>query len=218
MHTIKREDEKQVFRIFYSTIKYCFSLLLQYHQGGIFMCNLFGCNGNCRCNCRPNTVVLRGPQGPVGPSGARGPIGPQGPVGATGATGASGTNDILYATSGTASVGTGAIIPLTLNASTSGATASVTNGSVNLPSAGTYLVSYFANGSTTDGTQSVSLYLNGAAINGETVSATTSQGGKSALSKTVLLTITGAGTLSLHNSSAETLTLDSASITVLKTS
>lgn len=199
------------------------------------MCNLF-CNGNCRCNCRPNTVILRGPQGPVGPSGARGPIGPQGPAGATGATGAtgavgpvgpqgpagatgsSGTNDILYATSGAASVGVGAIIPLTLNSSTTGATTSVTNDSVNLPSAGTYLVSYFANGSTTDGAQSVSLYLNGAAISGETVSATTPQGGKSALSKTVLVTTTGASTLSLYNVSAETLTLDSASITVLKTS
>ncbi|MBQ8196668.1 MAG: collagen-like protein, partial [Clostridia bacterium] len=168
-----------------------------------------------------------GPQGPVGPAGATGATGatgPQGPVGPTGATGAtgpqgpSGTNDIIYASSATATVGADAIIPLTLNAATPGNTMSVSAaGEISLPEAGSYLVSYFVNGSTADGSVTAQLYLDGTPIADESITEVNTAGALSSLSKTALINTTGAGTLSLYNGSAGDLTLSNASITVLKT-
>ncbi len=164
-----------------------------------------------------------GSQGPAGPAGATGPqgpagaTGPQGPAGATGPQGPAGTNDIIYAgTNTTQTVAANTIIPITQLVATPGATTSVSANAVNLPEAGTYLVSYFVNGSTTTDPLSVSLYLDGAPLAGEVIQisdATTPSSG----SKTVLVNTTGAGTLSLYNTSTDTATLSSATLTVLKT-
>lgn len=178
------------------------------------MCCLFGNNCNCN-NCNRNIVTNRGPQGPAGP---RGPIGPQGATGATGAQGPSGTNNIIYAgTNTTQTVATNTVIPISLITATAGTTMSVSSNAVNLPEAGTYLVAYFVNGSVTTGSLAVSLYLNGSQISGETITLDGSDGTTNAAGKTILITVTGAGTLTLVNTSADTATLNSATITVLKT-
>lgn len=184
------------------------------------MCLICGCNNGNNNRCNNNARYIRGPMGPAGAVGARGPIGPQGPVGATGATGPqgpSGTNDVIYATSGTATVAANAIIPLSLSSSTASSTMSVSGGSINLPQAGYYLLSYFAGGSVAEGTFRVSLYLNGAAINGENFTISTT-GGTSAAEKTVLLYVNAPGTLSIYNVSNASANVESASITALKIS
>ena len=161
-----------------------------------------------------------GPQGPTGATGATGPIGPQGPTGATGPQGpqgVSGTNDIIYAGSNTTqTVASGAIVPITEIASTPTTTLSVVGNEVILPEAGNYLVSYFVNGSVPTGNLSYSLYLNGAPITGEAI-LMSSAGDIEAGGKTILITTTDAGTLSVYNTSDETASLTSATITVLKT-
>ena len=208
------------------------------------MCCLFGCNSNqngCNCQrCNQNPVVIRGPigptgatgqRGPIGPQGATGPsgpqgpqgeVGPQGPVGATGATGATGpqgpagTNDIIYAgNTTTQTVASGEIIPITEITSTPDSTMSVSANAVNLPEAGTYLVSYFANADGTTGFD-LSLYLGGVQIPGETISVAGS-GTSDSASKTILVTTSGADTLSLYNTSANAVAFDSVALTVLKT-
>ena len=171
-------------------------------------------------------VGATGPQGPVGATGAVGPqgsVGPQGPVGATGATGATGpqgpagTNDAIYAGSGTATVEANSIIPIALITATPNTTLSVSNNAVNLPEAGTYLVSFFANGSAGEGDDfSISLYLNGSPIVNENV-VVNSEGRLVSVSKTLLVTTANAGSLSIHNTSNTGVTLNSASIMVLKT-
>lgn len=178
------------------------------------MCCLFSnncCNG-CRRQSpppRPITVATAGPRGPQGPQGA---------TGATGAQGPSGTNDAVYAgVNAATTVDAGAIIPIARLAATAGTTMTVSNNAVNLPAAGTYLISYFINGSVADGNLSASLYLNGAQVDGETIIMTNTADFSSAASKTILLTTTAAGTLSLYNSSAGTATISSATLTVLKT-
>lgn len=185
----------------------------------------------------------QGPVGPIGPTGATGatgaqgpigpvgPVGPQGPVGATGATGATGaqgpigpvgpqgpvgpagTNDAIYASSAVATVATGAIIPLTLNASTAPTTLSVVNNEVSVADAGSYLVSYFTNGSVATGDFSTTLYLNDTAIVNEEIILTDSSG---AGSKTILLNLSAGDTLALYNTSDTDATLSGASLTVLK--
>lgn len=180
------------------------------------MCCLFGCGNGCGCNRCQNERIIRGPIGPRGPQGPRGPIGPQGATGATGATGTSGTADIIYAgTNASQTVAAGAIIPISLIASTANTTMSVSSNAVNLPSAGTYLVSFFAQGTTETTPMSTALYLNGTAISGETVTVDTTDGENSS-GKTVLITTSGAATLSLYNLSTGSDTLSSATITVLR--
>ena len=92
----------------------------------------------------------------------------------------------------------------------------VSSNAVNLPAAGTYLVSYYVNGSANPGDLSVSLYLNGAAVSGETITMGNQSDLTSAAGKTILLTVNAAGTLSLHNVSAEEATFSSATLTVMK--
>ena len=200
-------------------------------------CNNNSCH-NCSCNrnCNNNPVVIRGPQGatgatgargPIGPQGATGPIGPQGPQGLTGATGpigpqgpqgpagADATFDAIYASSGTAAVLSDDVVPLTLNASTPTTTMSVVDNQVVISEAGTYMVSYFANGSVATNAFIISLYLNGSAVAGESLILADSEG---AGSKTILLTLPANSTLSLVNSSATEATLSNASITAQKLS
>lgn len=175
-----------------------------------------------------------GPQGPVGPAGPTGatgatgpqgpigPVGPAGPTGATGATGATGpqgpigpagTNDAIYANVGASAVTAGSIIPITLSTSTAPTTLSVVDNAVNIADAGTYLVSYFADGSVPEGDFSTTLYRNGTAIANESIIFTDSSG---AGSKTILVNLASGDTLSIYNTSASTATFNDASLTVLK--
>ena len=164
-----------------------------------------------------------GPQGPVGATGATGATGPQGPVGATGATGPQGeqgvpgTNNAVYAgLSDATDIAQNAIIPLTLVAATDGSTFTVSDGAINLPEAGTYLVSYSVNGSNATGDIATTLYLNGTPVIGETLSEA-STGDIANLSKTILLTTNAPAALSIFNTSAGTATISNASITALLT-
>ena len=162
-----------------------------------------------------------GPIGPQGPTGATGPIGPQGPTGATGPIGPqgpSGTTDIIYAGNNVASsIATNSVIPITFLASTPTTTLSIEDNSVVLPEAGTYLVSYFTNGSVDSGDLEVSLYLDGNELANESIILTDTAGATATGSKTILLTTTDGGNLSLYNTSAQPLNLISASLMVLKT-
>lgn len=181
------------------------------------MCCLFGPTNNCQ-----NIRYIRGPMGPAGPQGARGPIGPMGATGAqgiqgpVGPQGLSGTSDMIFADNGDATVVSGATIPLALNTATPTTTMSVLNNSVNLPTAGTYLVSYGINGSVPTGNLAVSLNLNGTPIDNGTITIANSANALSDGSRTVLVTATAPSTLSLVNNSLDTLTVDNATMTVLK--
>ena len=157
-----------------------------------------------------------GPQGPIGLTGATGPQGPIGPTGATGPqgpAGPAGTGDAIYANlDGTTAV-SGAIIPIALDTATPTTTMSVTDNAVNIAEAGTYLVSFFTNGSVPTGEFSTSLYQNGTALAGESIIISDSAG---AGSKTILVNASAGDTLSIYNTSAETATLLGASLAVLK--
>lgn len=163
-----------------------------------------------------------GPQGPVGATGATGPvgpIGPQGPVGATGATGATGpqgpagTSQAVYAGVNTVVIDSGVIIPIELISQSPESTMTVTNNEVVINEDGSYLVSYYADGSVTANEFVTSLYLNDVALTSESIIQSDSAG---AGSKTILLNLTAGDTLSLYNTSATEATLSSASITALK--
>ncbi len=209
------------------------------------MC-LFNCNTNCckeavifRGPMGPaGPMGPRGPIGPMGPqgpvgltgpqgiqgvqglTGATGPVGPQGPVGATGPQGIqgiSGTADMIYAGTNTAqTVASGAIIPIAEISATPTTTMSVATNAVNLPSAGTYLVTFAVNGSNAGTNMSTALYLDGAPITGEVISTDQTAGSNVSQSKSVLVTTTGPATLSLYNTSANNDTLNSATMTVIR--
>lgn len=174
------------------------------------MC-LFNNQVNC-CQIR----YLRGPMGPTGATGARGPIGPQGatgPVGPQGAPGVSGTSDIIYATNGGGTIATNTIIPVVLDTATPTSTMTVSGGAVNLPTGGTYLVNYSVSSALADGDNATTgLYYNGTLIPGETL---ISNG--TTASRTALITVPNAGTLSLYNTSAESATVTDATLNVVKT-
>ena len=157
-------------------------------------------NFNRTCNCANSVIYLRGPQGPQGP---------QGP---------SGTSDMIYAglVTDPTTITAGEIIPIELITATADTTMSVSANAINLPEDGTYLVSYFINGYSASGEVNVSLYLNGAPLSNENIVLENTANSYSSGSKTVLVTTTGAGTLSLYNTSTSDLTASGASITVLK--
>ena len=157
-----------------------------------------------------------GPQGPVGPTGATGATGPQGPAGATGATGPqgpAGTSQAIYADSTIATVASGAIIPIVLSESSPASTMTVDGNEITLTEAGSYLVSYYTEGSVATGDYETSLYLNGVAIPDESI---TFVGSSGAGSKTILLNTAAGDTLSIYNTSDTDATVNNASITVLK--
>jgi hypothetical protein len=77
---------------------------------------------------------------------------------------------------------------------------------------GTYLVSYFTDGSVEAGDYTTTLYLNDAPIDGESISFEL----EGAAGKTILLNLTAGDTLSLFNDSPSEATVDNASLTVLK--
>ena len=164
-----------------------------------------------------------GPQGPAGPQGAQGiqgetgATGPQGPVGPQGEPGTSALQDALYAYGGTQTVATGAIIPLANSTSTPTTTMTLTDNAIVLP-AGTYLVTYGATGTrTTDGNLSAQLYANGSALANEIVSDNATSANSANLSKTILYTAAADGTtLSLYNTSGESVNLTGANITAVR--
>lgn len=201
--------------------------VLHNKQGGMLMLfNFF--NPCCQntpmryCN-QPSIEYVRGPMGPVGATGPRGPMGPQGaqgpqgPQGPQGEPGTSALQDALYAYGGTQTVATGAIIPLANSTSTPTTTMTLTDNAIVLP-AGTYLVTYGATGTrTTDGNLSAQLYSNGSALANEIVSDNATSANSANLSKTILYTAAADGTtLSLYNTSGESVNLTGANITAVR--
>lgn len=161
-----------------------------------------------------------GPQGPAGPQGAQGiqgETGATGPQGPQGEPGTSALQDALYAYGGTQTVATGAIIPLANSTSTPTTTMTLTDNAIVLP-AGTYLVTYGATGTrTTDGNLSAQLYSNGSALANEIVSDNATSANSANLSKTILYTAAADGTtLSLYNTSGESVNLTGANITAVR--
>ncbi len=164
----------------------------------------------------------QGPQGETGATGATGPQGPQGPAGATGATGPqgpqgpAGVSFTAYARLGdTSAVATNTIIPLTVLTQSTGGPFSLANNVLNVP-VGSYLVTFGAAGNTTAQTQkTINLHVNGAAT-----SETVHDGTDSIISasKTIFLSFPAAGTLSIFNTTAATVTFSSAFITVTQLS
>lgn len=93
----------------------------------------------------------------------------------------------------------------------------LTDNAVVLP-AGTYLITYGANGTTTaNGELSVQLYENGTAIAGETILGNTAANNAENVSKTILYTAAADNTaLSIHNAAGNDVNLTSANITAMK--
>ena len=176
-----------------------------------------------------------GPVGPVGPTGATGatdpvgpigPIGPQGPQGETGATGATGpvgpqgpagTNDAIYAGVYAGTTTTDTVLPIALVQETADSTMSITDNSISITESGVYLVSYSLSGTPDAGGSdlSVSLYNNAVAVPNETISVDTTTE-EASVSRTILLSLTEGDLLSIYNTSDSTITLGSATLTVLR--
>lgn len=93
----------------------------------------------------------------------------------------------------------------------------LSNNAISLP-AGTYLVTYGATGTrTTEGNLSAQLYANGSALANEIVSDNATSANSANLSKTILYTAAADGTtLSLYNTSGESVNLTGANITAVR--
>ncbi len=181
------------------------------------MCCFFNSFNNCP---NQNIRYIRGPMGPTGATGARGPIGPQGPQGPQGAQGPIGvvsTNNSVYAgTNTTQTVTAGSVIPIGLIASSPNTNMTVSANAVNITESGTYLVSYAVNGSVGSDDLILSLYQNGTQIPGETINMQNTADANSSGAKTILLNVTAPATLSIFNSSQQTATINSGTLTVVK--
>ena len=166
-----------------------------------------------------------GPQGETGATGAtgpQGPVGPQGPQGETGATGPQGPQGPAGVTytgyarlTDETSVDSDAIIPLSTFTQSTGGPFSFANNTINVP-IGSYLVTFGGAGNTTEQVQkTITLYVNGAATNEIVYDGTDSI---ITASKTIFLTFPAAGTLSIYNTSDDTVTFSSAFITITQLS
>ena len=158
-----------------------------------------------------------GPQGPQGETGAAGAVGPQGPAGATGPQGPAGVSYTVHAeNTATESVATNTIIPISQTAQSTGGTFTVSNNAVNVP-IGEYLVTFGGASSTTGATQkTITLYVNGAASNNVVYDG--SDTGITSAAKTVYLSFSSPGTLSIYNTTADTASFNNAFITVTQLS
>ena len=158
-----------------------------------------------------------GPQGPQGETGATGAVGPQGPAGATGPQGPAGVSYTVHAeNTATESVATNTIIPISQTAQSTGGTFTVTNNAVNVP-IGEYLVTFGGAASTTGATQkTITLYVNGATSNNVVYDG--SDTGITSAAKTVYLSFSSPGTLSIYNTTADTASFNNAFITVTQLS
>ena len=150
-----------------------------------------------------------GPQGPQGETGATGAVGPQGPAGATGPQGPAGVSYTVHAeNTATESVATNTIIPISQTAQSTGGTFTVSNNAVNVP-IGEYLVTFGGAASTTGATQkTITLYVNGATSNNVVYDG--SDTGITSAAKTVYLSFSSPGTLSIYNTTADTASFNNA--------
>ena len=158
-----------------------------------------------------------GPVGPTGATGATGPVGPAGPTGATGPQGPAGTNDAIYAGVFSGTTTSDTVLPIALVQQTADSTMSVTDNSISITESGVYLVSYSLTGTPGDGGTdlSVSLYQNAVAVPNETISVDTTTEEEN-VSRTILLSLSAGDLLSIYNTSDSTITLGSATLTVLR--
>lgn len=158
-----------------------------------------------------------GPQGPQGETGTTGAVGPQGPTGATGPQGPAGVSYTVHAeNTATESVATNTIIPISQTAQSTGGTFTVSNNAVNVP-IGEYLVTFGGAASTTGATQkTITLYVNGATSNNVVYDG--SDTGITSAAKTVYLSFSSPGTLSIYNTTADTASFNNAFITVTQLS
>lgn len=161
-----------------------------------------------------------GAVGPQGPAGAIGPQGPQGETGATGAVGPQGPAGVSYTVhaenTATESVATNTIIPISQTAQSTDGTFTVSNNAVNVP-IGEYLVTFGGAASTTGATQkTITLYVNGATSNNVVYDG--SDTGITSAAKTVYLSFSSPGTLSIYNTTADTASFNNAFITVTQLS
>ena len=158
-----------------------------------------------------------GPQGPQGETGATGAVGPQGPAGATGPQGPAGVSYTVHAeNTATESVATNTIIPISQTAQSTGGTFTVSNNAVNVP-IGEYLVTFGGAASTTGATQkTITLYVNGATSNNVVYDG--SDTGITSAAKTVYLSFSSPGTLSIYNTTADTASFNNAFIAVTQLS
>ena len=158
-----------------------------------------------------------GPQGPQGETGATGAVGPQGPAGATGPQGPAGVSYTVHAeNTATESVATNTIIPISQTAQSTGGTFTVSNNAVNVP-IGEYLVTFGGAASTTGATQkTITLYVNGATSNNVVYDG--SDTGITSAAKTVYLSFSSPGTLSIYNTTTDTASFNNAFITVTQLS
>ena len=158
-----------------------------------------------------------GPQGPQGETGATGAVGPQGPAGAIGPQGPAGVSYTVHAeNTATESVATNTIIPISQTAQSTGGTFTVSNNAVNVP-IGEYLVTFGGAASTTGATQkTITLYVNGATSNNVVYDG--SDTGITSAAKTVYLSFSSPGTLSIYNTTADTASFNNAFITVTQLS
>ena len=183
--------------------------------------SIFNCNNRCNstCNRIPYSPCYStgpmGPQGPTGPMGPRGAVGPQGPQGEAGVTSA------IYASTGTATVAENSLIPLTQTAITEGSDMSVSGNALVLP-IGSYLitanVSAYAPNITAPTDLSVGINANGIAIPNEFLEETAETATSIVnMSKTLLLNVSTDGTtISLVNTSGESLIIENAGLTAVE--
>lgn len=113
-------------------------------------------------------------------------------------------------------ISTQSIIPvgLVVNRGPSITQSNTTAGAVNLL-AGTYEISYLANGTVpAGGSMSIKLRLNGFDVSGSTLTTTQTAGNVASLTQTMILTVPQTSTLALVNNSANTTTYSYASMSI----
>ncbi len=111
-------------------------------------------------------------------------------------------------------IASNAIIPLT-TVQTSGSGVVSNNAGGIILAAGTYQVSYFANGTVPVGENiSIALRVNGAELSGSKVTVTGTAGNVASLTQTIVIPLAQSGTLELVNSSLENVTYSLASMLI----
>ncbi len=145
-----------------------------------------------------------GPVGPAGPQGIQGEAGPVGPAGPQGEPGVTATNAFLSVANGACqTVTAGETADLgTVVAQGGGITYTATDFTVNLPEAGTYLITLSGNTCGTNaGEVTVALALNGVVLPSGTVTVDAAAG-DSGFSATTVVTVTAPATVTVVNPTA----------------
>ena len=176
------------------------------------------CLPACRYPCRP---ICPAPQPPMNVFTAATTQYIQGPQGPMGPQGVPGVSNGAYAAGSVQAVAVGGTVALAANTATPDSTVTVSNNAVQLP-AGTYLITYGAGiqgdaGAATEVTPwQLSLYANGSAVVGETLSVGTYGAMGTRAEKTILYVAAVDTALTLVNTSAATIDLSDANMTVLQ--